>query len=357
MTFQISETWRAVGDERRSRLAVMAIASILVIAGFEVPLPIIDSIGSEHRHVSHPFSLFYRGFQAWGFMVACAELFRLAFPGLISLDLTRRGHINPFNSWVIAAALILVAFQAYELTLRIGEHYVIATGRSEFLDRMTIILTRVAGVSTMLLLARWVDVRCPGQGFWWLLALLYVWDWPQDILEYWRDHPFLPNYEKLVFWNAAGLLVSTAIIMGVLLLRRRNGDRATASLLWPWFLSTHVTGWLWSAIDYILPPDSRAVFKFYESHWYEVLFFLVILTLTFFYTRNERSVPIRWVTLSGFAAFVLIYDAFQWNNNAFLLLLGMPTLLMGMAALYMQDAFTDRAGWTSLKKILQPRGG
>jgi hypothetical protein len=357
MTFQISETWRAVGDEQRRRISVMFMASALVIAGFHIPLPLVSEFGPEHKPFLHSFSVFRGGFQAWALMIACAELFRLSFPNLVPLDLTRRGHVNPFNSWVIAAGLIVVAFQTYDLTVQIAERDVIATGQSQLPNSAIIILTNVAGVSTMMLLARWVDVRGPGQGFWWLLGLIYVRDWPQDILEYSRDNPYMPSYEKLVFWNAAGLLVSTAIIMGVLLLRRRNGDGAPANLLWPWFLSTHVTGWLWSAIDYVLPPDSRAVFNLYESHWYEVLFFPVILTLTFFYTRKDRSATARRVTLAGFAAFVLIYDAFQWNNNAFLLLLGMPTLLMGLAALYIQNAFTDRAGWTSLKKILQPRGG
>jgi hypothetical protein len=33
----------------------------------------------------------------------------------------------------------------------------------------------------------------------------------------------------------------------------------------------------------------------------------------------------------------------------------MPTLLMGAAALFLQDALTGRAGMTSLKKMLQSK--
>jgi hypothetical protein len=351
----IGQKWNMIDDDLRSRLGVMAIASVLILLGFKIPLPIVGDTDSEHKFIFRSISLFHGGVQAWTLMVACAELFRLVLTGLVPLDLTRRGHINAFNSWIMAAALILVAFRTYELTVQITERDLIAAGQFELLDGFVIVLTGVAGVSVMMLLARWVDVRGTGQGFWWLLALVYVRDWPQDILEFWKEHLALPNYSTLVFWNAAGLLVSTAIIVGVLLLRRRNNEGVPANLLWPWFLASHVTGWLWSTIYYVLPPDSRALFKLFENRWYEVLFFLVILTLTFFYTRKDRSLPIRRVTLAGFAAFVLIYDAFQWKEATFLLLLGMPTLLIGAAALYLQDVFSDRAGLTSLKKVLQPK--
>jgi preprotein translocase subunit SecY len=176
--------WRDLFTRDAMRRLVFTIAALLVYRlGSVIPAPGLtpEDIPGLGRYVDastpqalHRFSLFSLGLSPVFSIVIAAEVLKLAAPGLRTWLNRGTGQRSAFNRCILATALVLVAFQAYGITIGleglqgIAGPLVPAPGIG---FRLQYVLTLVAGTALLMWLADQITRHGMGSGFWIILLV------------------------------------------------------------------------------------------------------------------------------------------------------------------------------------------
>jgi preprotein translocase subunit SecY len=140
------------------------------------------------------------------------------------------------NRWMLAATLLLSAFQAYGLAVGFeGISGAVDEPGPEF--RLTVVATLVGGTALLAWLAALISRHGVGSGFWILLLTPYLVDLPATILRY-------AEFERIGVLSQGGVaailayvLIAAASLAALGLVLARRGMPLERTLIWPLYIS------------------------------------------------------------------------------------------------------------------------
>jgi preprotein translocase subunit SecY len=228
-------SWRDLFTTDAMRRLVFTIAALLVYRlGSVIPAPGLspESIPGLGRYVDastpqalHRFSLFSLGLGPVFSVLIAAEVLKLASPDLRAWLKRGTGQQTLFNRCILAAALVLTAFQAYGIALALGDMHGItgplvpAPGIG---FRLQYVLTLVAGTALLMWLADQITRHGIGSGFWIILlvpTLNNLADLPDTVSKQLEIGQITIT---VIAWFSAAVVAAIALI--VALYRRGHAD-------------------------------------------------------------------------------------------------------------------------------------
>jgi preprotein translocase subunit SecY len=223
-----SLSWRDLFTTDAMRRLVITIAALLVYRlGATIPAPGLTPEGipglgryfdASTPQVLHRFSLFSLGLGPVFSIVIAAEVLKLAAPGLRTWLNRGTGQRSLFNRCILATALVLVAFQAYGITIGleglqgITGPLVPAPGIG---FRLQYVLTLIAGTALLMWLADQITRHGIGSGFWIILlvpTLNNLADLPETLSKQLEIGQItIPE----IAWFSAAVVAAVALIAGL----------------------------------------------------------------------------------------------------------------------------------------------
>jgi preprotein translocase subunit SecY len=219
-------------------LTVWRLGNLVPLSGLD--LAVFSGMGAGG---SSRFSLLALGTVPWLSAVLLVELAAVLLPGHIIARFTRSGHADPFSKITLVLTLIIAGAQGFGFASALEAAMVIVkTPGLTF--QITTLASLVGGTVGMIALARLIEWRGVGHGFWVMLAAGTV-------------AGLAPTFAGFALSFSQGLMkplaclaavgVDIVIIVAVIWLlgaRRRVGFMAADVLLWPLLMPTAVVSFI-----------------------------------------------------------------------------------------------------------------
>lgn len=214
-----------------------------------VPLPGLspDSVGNNDVQVLSlgTYSIASVGLTSWLAMLLCAELAVLMLPTRWTVRIAKNGYADPFSFLVLAGALLFTALQGYGVAVAMEQvpSLVVEPGG---VFRGAAIASLLGGTALVILLARLIETRGVGMGFWVTLAASFASGMAHDLIS--LVHQALVtgfvHFPLDLGVALAVVLGGAAATVAILTARRNMALPVVEPVLWPAILTGMIYPWV-----------------------------------------------------------------------------------------------------------------
>lgn len=244
MTEASRSTFPVFLPERRAAMA-MALLFVIMVVGWRIPLPGLDFDRVTDLYGAAPsnLSIFALGVIPLFTVLVYVEIAKLAFPPLARWQTSSIRNARHLAMIVLALSLALAAWQGYGLLTALAETEIFGPETGVVLAALACF---VASAALTIWLADNFGFPELGGGFWLLMAMPFLVDFPRQIsvlVTMFRMRT-MPGDQLLIVGLSLLAGMALAVFANQLLSRngRATGMATTSILLWPPYLASVVAG-------------------------------------------------------------------------------------------------------------------
>lgn len=246
---------RMAGERRVTFNAILvtlaALAAYRLLLAVPLPGLNLDSVRNDNVQVLSlaTYSIASVGLMAWLSAALLAELVVLLLPTSWTVRFATNGHADPFLPLILAGALFLTALQGYGVVaaMEAVPGLVVEPGT---VFRGVAVTSLLGGTALVVSLARLIDARGVGMGFWVMLGASFVSGMAHDLIIL-VQQALVTGFIQLPLNLGVGLAVvlgGTAAVVAILLARRNMAMPRMEPVMWPVVLAVMIYPWVVVAI-------------------------------------------------------------------------------------------------------------